>query len=724
MSASVLSCFKNSRSNRSADVPAIVVLWLLRLLVPLGAHRQIISAEGFRNEAVARAVGLGHHINEASVATDETDELEFLELDDDESDKSCASLDKKVILAELRRRHVAAERKCSGAELPQPLRKNIDRLARLVGLSKSDELILGLVALSRGERLIDDVLDWIGVLPTTRLFRLLADMLALPEEEVRQSLSPNGVLARSGLVTVERNMAATFSDKVSPLSERFADLICSADADPVTLIRSTVQLARSPDLSLDDYGHLERPLSILRPFLRKACATGRVGVNVFLHGAPGTGKSQLSRVLALEVGCELFEVAGEDSDGDAIQGEARLRALRAAQCFFAKQRALIAFDEAEDVFQDGSNLFGPKSTAQTRKGWINRMLEENPVPVLWLSNSIGDMDPAFIRRFDMVVEVPVPPRQQRERIIRAVCGDLVDARGVSRLAEAEHLAPAVVARAASVVQSIRDEIEAPTAAAAVEQLIFDTLRAQGYRTPPREDPNRLPDTYDPAFIRADADLAAIAAGLIAAKGGRLCLYGPPGSGKTAFGRWLAGQAGQPLHALRCSDLISMWLGESEKNIARAFRKAEREGAILMIDEVDGFLQDRRDARHSWEVTQVNELLTQMESFAGIFIASTNLMQGLDQASLRRFDLKVKFDFLGKDQAWALLQRTCTVLELPAPEEAAHKSVDRLSKLTPGDFAAVCRQHRFRPVGSVVAFVAALGAECAIKEHSSAAIGFV
>ncbi|MBW6608203.1 ATP-binding protein, partial [Salmonella enterica subsp. enterica serovar Weltevreden] len=87
---------------------------------------------------------------------------------------------------------------------------------------------------------------------------------------------------------------------------------------------------------------------------------------------------------------------------------------------------------------------------------------------------------------------------------------------------------------------------------------------------------------------------------------------------------------------------------------KAFRKAQNDGAVLLIDEVDSFLQDRRGAQHNWEVSEVNEMLTQMESFSGVFVASTNLMEGLDQAALRRFDLKVKFDYLRADQAWALL----------------------------------------------------------------------
>jgi SpoVK/Ycf46/Vps4 family AAA+-type ATPase len=431
--------------------------------------------------------------------------------------------------------------------------------------------------------------------------------------------------------------------------------------------------------------------------------------------------------------CQLFEVASEDDDGDPITGERRLRAFRAAQSFFAGRRVLIVFDEAEDVFSGGIGLpgfFGAfvKGAAQTNKAWVNRSLEQNAVPTLWLSNSIRRLDPAFVRRFDMLFELPVPPKKQRQRIVQQACGNLLDAAGVARMAEVATLAPAVVTRAASVVQAVSSHLgasfDAAQKAQALMHLIGNTLQAQGHAGLRQHDPNRLPELYDPAFIHADADLAQVADGIRRSRTGRLCLYGPPGTGKTAYGRWLAEQLDAPLLVKRVSDLQSMWVGEAEKNIARAFREAEREGAVLLIDEVDSFLQDRRGAQRSWEVTQVNEMLTQMESFPGVFIASTNLMSGLDQAALRRFDLKVKFDFLTPGQAVELMRRHCDALGLAVPDATAQQAVRNLRNLTPGDFAAALRQNRFRAIATAAQLAEVLRGECAVKEGARPAIGFV
>ena len=91
---------------------------------------------------------------------------------------------------------------------------------------------------------------------------------------------------------------------------------------------------------------------------------GRTGVNIFVHGKPGTGKTELAKALAQWLGCELFEIASEDDRGDPADGDRRLRAFRAAQSFFARRRALLLFDEVEDVFRGGDSYWERQSIAQ------------------------------------------------------------------------------------------------------------------------------------------------------------------------------------------------------------------------------------------------------------------------------------------------------------------------------------------------------------------------
>lgn len=722
---------RSKRSSRSScslimDEP-IIRLWLLRILVPLSAHKEFVTTGSIGNDALCRALGLEHWLDSA----EEEPEEDFC-ISGDESQPE--KFNYRRFMAELRATHQQMERDHGKLTLPTLLQSNVERLSQLVGLTPVEGRILGFAILIHNERLLDDTADYLGrSMTSVKVCHALGVVLDLPEADIRGALHAQGLLARAGLVSLDRHGSGTLRGKLNLLSDTFADQMLVSEADPVNLLRGTVNPASPGHLQMEDYSHIQTDLNMLRPLLRHAIATKRTGVNVFVHGTPGTGKSQLARALATDLQCDLFEVASEDEDGDPVTGARRLRAFRAAQTFFAKRQALIVFDEVEDVFNDGDSL-GPftssKSTAQQRKAWLNRTLEENPVPALWLSNS-SELDPAFIRRFDMVFELPVPPRSKREKIIRQSCGEMVDAASALRLAEVEELAPAVVTRAAAVVQAISvqrisqgDALSITQQKQALEHLIGNTLELQGHAGLKKHDPNRLPEVYDPAFINADADLASIAQGIQASGSGRLCLYGAPGTGKTAYGRWLADQLGKPLLIKRASELLSKWVGEAEKNIARAFEEAEQEGAVLLIDEVDSFLQDRRNASRSWEVTQVNEMLTQMEGFGGVFIASTNLMTGLDPAALRRFDLKAKFDWLKTEQALELLRRYCKQMALTAPGEADERLVRQLRQLTPGDFAAAMRQHRFRPITSSAQWVELLQAECALKEGARQSMGFV
>lgn len=683
-------------------------LWLLRLLVPLRGHKSFVGERDFENDELALALGLD----------------EWLE--------NPKSHDPAAIRTQLRQMHQRAERRARTARNSGSIRDNIAHLARLVGLSDTDCRIIEFAVTSDLNSLLGMTADFVGEITVSQTYRVLAVVLDLPEIDIRAALAPNGLLANSGLVTMNREGADYLAGKLELISSTFAENITDLDAsDPVILLRDSVIPGTAPQLALQDFSHLSRQLTVLVPYLCHALTTGKKGVNVLLYGPPGTGKTELSRILAREANGELFEVASEfevsseDEERNPTSSEARLRAFRAGQCFFAqRENLLLLFDEVEDIFGDGDIFSSYHKAAASRKAWINRMLESNPVPTVWVANSTRGLDPAYIRRFDMAIEVPVPPKRQRERMIREVAEGMLPDDMVRRLAAHERIAPAVIARAVAVLRSVAAEIPAHDLPKAVEEMVNGTLKAQGHRSIQGNDPERLPTTYDPAFVRVDADLAAIADGLSGTKAGRICLYGPPGTGKTAFARWLADRLDLPLHVKKGSDLISKWVGGTEQNIARAFHEAAQDGALLLIDEVDGFLRDRRQAVRSWEVTEVNEMLTQMESFAGLFIASTNLMDGLDQAALRRFDLKLGFGYLKAEQAWQLFVRQCAALSLPAPSSALRKSLGSLTVLTPGDFAAIARQHRFRPLHSPQALFAALEQECAVKEDGQRkSIGF-
>lgn len=172
---------------------------------------------------------------------------------------------------------------------------------------------------------------------------------------------------------------------------------------------------------------------------------------------------------------------------------------------------------------------------------------------------------------------------------------------------------------------------------------------------------------------------------------RLCLYGPPGTGKTAWARQLAEVLKQPLMVKQATDLVSPFVGITERLIAQAFREAEQDQALLLIDEADSFIGNRNHASQSWEVSQVNQFLTCMEQHRRLFIATTNRLDQVDEAAMRRFDFRIHFDYLSVEGAMLLTRDLANRFDIALPDEATlHQALKPITTLAPGDFAAMAR----------------------------------
>ncbi|HHH72327.1 MAG TPA: AAA family ATPase, partial [Sulfuricurvum sp.] len=550
----------------------------------------------------------------------------------------------------------------------------------------------------------------------------LAVLLDETKKRIRNAIAPGSRLIRAGVIAIERQASYSMRSKIEMPFRTFVDMMMTTDAPIEEMLKEVVRRCGTPKLGLKDFTHLQSDLDLLVPYLDAAMNERRSGVNVLLYGPPGTGKTELTKSLADALGCELFEISYADEEDEAISGAMRLRAYRMAQSFFKHERLLFMFDEIEDVFADEGGGFPFGKKPPKNKAWMNRVLENNGTPTVWITNDVAAIDEAVIRRFDLSLEIPVPPLGKREEIVRAYSGDLLDEGTIRRLSRHERVSPAIVSSASRVTKSMIKS--GADASGAFERIVSNTLKAQGYGTL-ETFKQASPGGFRPEYVNTETDLGLLAEGIKANPSARICLYGVPGTGKSAFGRWLADVMKRPFHLKKGSDLLSMWVGGTEQNIASAFEQAKRDGAVLVFDEVDSFLQDRREAQRSWEVTQVNEMLVQMENFEGVFIATTNLVDGLDRASLRRFDLKLEFGPLNAEQAWGMLCDEAQALGLKASGKKVRRMLDELSNLCAGDYAAVRRQSRFHPIKDVDDFSERLAAECVVKEDASGSrMGFL
>jgi len=527
----------------------------------------------------------------------------------------------------------------------------------------------------------------------------LVTMLNTSEPEMRKALARKSSLHEMQLIVRARHSLFDLEDFVAP-SEGLVDILSAAPTTTQELADFLVEVAPAPVLSLDDFPHLAAAGRRLVSTLGRAAQNGVVGVNGLLFGPPGTGKTEFSLAVAQAAGLTLYRVRTTDDDGDGMGRQGRLTAYLIAQRMLKNRRdALILFDEIEDVFAEDSGavarlLMGGRQPAGKEKGWMNRLLEENRVPALWITNDIDVMDPAFLRRFLLPVEFATPPRSVRRNMVERHLGDCALPSGLlDELAADDKLAPAQFADARKLLRLHDADGNALEAKRIVREGVGSIRRLlHGSGLPILR---RSATTFDVALLNLSGGIAPqnIAAALERRGRGSLCFYGPPGTGKTEFAHALADALDRELVVRRSSDLVSKYVGDTEQNIARLFNTLDAERSILFIDEVDSFLRDRRQAKHSWEVTEVNELLQQMEQFPGIFIAATNLVEGLDVAALRRFDFKLHFRPLSVPQRAAMFAREA-LGDMSSGGTLPPVIMNRLAKLeqlTAGDFANVCRQ---------------------------------
>ena len=175
---------------------------------------------------------------------------------------------------------------------------------------------------------------------------------------------------------------------------------------------------------------------------------------------------------------------------------------------------------------------------------------------------------------------------------------------------------------------------------------------------PRASRTRLTEAL--AIPAALASLAAadwgLEGSLLGTPGIALLFYGSPGTGKTLCAEAIAGQLGRSLWRLRTEQLLSKFVGETEKRLADVFAAARRKGDVVLVDEADSFLTTRESAVRVWEATMTNVLLQEIERFRGVVILTTNRDAVLDPALERRLIARIGFQLPCAEERRLLWER--------------------------------------------------------------------
>ena len=439
----------------------------------------------------------------------------------------------------------------------------------------------------------------------------------------------------------------------------------------------------------DDIAHVRRLLE----------QKGDAPVHILLYGSPGTGKSSFAHSLARSCGVRAWAVLSRKDDDD---GDRRASLTASLHMAARHEGAFVLVDEAERLL-DTDRYFG----RQTKdKAWLNDFLERPGQRIIWITNQVEHIDSAVRRRFSFSIHFESLGVRERINIWRQILTrhhvrQRVTDDQISMLARNYPVEAADISSAVVQVRHVYGEESAFVPG--LERVLRARVVLQHNGTAPRVRPRAVSGfTLDGVSLegspvgllercrRVDAamrDGSAVRPGC-----GTMLFYGPPGTGKTALARYIAGELDRECVVKRASDLLSPYVGVTEQHVAEAFRNAEQNGSVLVIDEADTFLYSRDTAQRSWESSLVNEWLTALEECRCFCICTTNRRNRLDAAAMRRFSHKVAFTWAGREQVLALYASLlgCLCAEPLPPEQETR--LRRLDRLTPGDFHTVRSQY--------------------------------
>ncbi len=542
----------------------------------------------------------------------------------------------------------------------------------------------------------------------------------------RSSFSPMGEIK---LAVVSTKPAGTV--KVTSMSE------VEIQANPVD-ISKLEGVKTIIDVTYEDIGGLKEEVQKVREMieipLKRPELFERLGISppkgVLMHGPPGTGKTLLAKAVANETDAHFISIQGPEIMSKYVGGsEERLREL---------------FEEAEEnapsiVFIDEIDAIAPKReevSGEVERRVVAQLLTlmdglktRGQVVVIGATNRPDALDPAIRRggRFDREIEIGVPDKDGRQEVLQIhtrgmPLDEKVDLEEIAETthgfvgADLETLCKEAAMRVLRrVLPDIKPEEEIPQEILqemiikksdfreALREIQPSALREVLVQVPnvkwddigglesakqelreAVEWPLKYPDSFERFGVRPP-------------KG--VLIYGPPGTGKTLLAKAVANESESNFIAVKGPELLSKWVGESEKGVREVFRKARQTApTVIFFDEIDALASTRAGGSTDSGVTQrvVNQLLTEIDGMEELqdvaVIAATNRADILDPALVRpgRFDRHVKIE--EPDEKGRLEIFKVHTAKMPLADDV---DLQRLAKNTEGyvgsDIEAVSRE---------------------------------
>ena len=477
-------------------------------------------------------------------------------------------------------------------------------------------------------------------------------------------------------------------------------VISTNPTGPVTINDSTkvtvseesakaVQVSREggvPSITYEDIGGLgnavERVREMIELPLRHPELFKRLGVEapkgVLLHGPPGTGKTLLAKAVANETNANFYTIGGPEIMSK-YYGESEEKLRNVFQQAEKNAPSIIFIDEIDSIAPKREEVSGEveRRIVAQLLSLMDGMSTRGKVVVIGATNRVNAIDPALRRpgRFDREIEIGVPDRNGRLEILQIHTRGMPIAKDVNleKLADISHgfvgadlqaLAKEAAMRA---LRRVLPQVDLSSESIPAETLRKIIVTMQDFLDIIKEmEPSAMrevfvevPDVkwedigglssikqelqeavewplkYQRIFTYADA---------IPPKG--ILLYGPPGTGKTLIAKAAANESEANFISIKGPELLSKWVGESEKGVREVFRKARQAApCIIFFDEMDAIAPRRGGDFGDTHVTErlISQLLTELDGLEiltnVIVIGATNRPDIIDAALLRpgRFD---------------------------------------------------------------------------------------
>ena len=553
-------------------------------------------------------------------------------------------------------------------------------------------------------------------------FKYLTNILQITKNELDKILT--GTIDKIGMIDFDNFSMKIENDFIdlfqNPSKQTFSD-------------KFYTKIPRS-NISIQNYFMSDNQINHIMHLLKERSETS---THILFYGPPGTGKTSFVFGLTKFLGLPAYEIVRVNENTTMDRRASILACLNMTN---PGKGAIILVDEADNILNTKLSWFARGETQD--KGWLNQLLEKPGARMIWVTNSIDNIEDSVLRRFAYSVYFKPFNRLQRIQLWENVLSQNKCKRFFSK-SDIDLMAKRFNVSAGVIDLSVKKAIETnPKSKRDFHSSITMALNAHlALLNSGNEPANKeiIEKNYSLDGLNINGDLDVMIKQLEKFDqflresnhdkilNMNLLFYGPPGTGKSELARYIATHLDREIICKRVSDIQNMYVGETEKNIKKAFQEAESDEAVLIFDEAESLLFTRDRAQRSWEISFTNEFLTQMEKFRGILICTTNRSMDLDEASVRRFNHKIEFNYLTGDGNIIFYEKLLLNLAKMPLNDSIKNALKRIDNLAPGDFKTVRDRFAFYSPKDVnhQILVNALAEEALIKDiHSgNTRIGF-